>query len=404
MNIATTTATVIPIRPRLTSPLIFLLAASTGLSVAALYYSQPILGTLAGDLHASNRAVGWIPTLTQFGYALGLLFLAPLGDRFDRRTIIVVKSLLLAVALVAIAAAPSLTVLLAGSLAVGLLATVAQDIVPAAATLAPPEHRGRIVGTVMTGLLLGILLARVVGGLVAEALGWRAVFGGAAVVAAFMTAILARGLPGFKPTSTVGYPALLASLAALWKEHRALRLAALAQGLLAVGFSAFWSTLAVMLHGAPFHLGSAAAGSFGLAGAVGALAAPFAGRLADRRGPQWVTRLGATLSVASFAVMFALPSLSPQAQLVLLALATVGFDLGVQASLIAHQTIVYGIAPEARSRLNAILMTTMFVGMATGGALGAQALAAWGWNGVVALAVVSSLAALAVRMRAAAGK
>jgi predicted MFS family arabinose efflux permease len=404
MNIASTTATVIPIRPRLTSPLIFLLAASTGLSVAALYYSQPILGTLAGDLHASNRAVGWIPTLTQFGYALGLLFLAPLGDRFDRRTIIVVKSLLLAVALVAIAAAPSLSVLLAGSLAVGLLATVAQDIVPAAATLAPPEHRGRIVGTVMTGLLLGILLSRVVGGLVAEALGWRAVFGGAAVVAAFMTAILARGLPGFKPTSTVAYPALLASLVALWKQHRALRLAALAQGLLAVGFSAFWSTLAVMLHGAPFHLGSAAAGSFGLAGAVGALAAPFAGRLADRRGPQWVTRLGATLSVASFAVMFALPSLSPQAQLVLLALATVGFDLGVQASLIAHQTIVYGIAPEARSRLNAILMTTMFVGMATGGALGAQALAAWGWNGVVALAVVSSLAALVVRMRAAAGK
>jgi len=404
MNIATTTATVIPIRPRLTSPLIFLLAASTGLSVASLYYSQPILGILAGDLHASNRAVGWIPTLTQFGYALGLLFLAPLGDRFDRRTIIVVKSLLLAVALVAIAAAPSLSVLLAGSLAVGLLATVAQDIVPAAATLAPPEHRGRIVGTVMTGLLLGILLSRVVGGLVAEALGWRAVFGGAAVVAAFMTAILARGLPGFKPTSTVTYPALLASLAALWKQHRALRLAALAQGLLAIGFSAFWSTLAVMLHGAPFHLGSAAAGSFGLAGAVGALAAPFAGRLADRRGPQWVTRLGATLSVASFAVMFALPSLSPHAQLVLLALATVGFDLGVQASLIAHQTIVYGIAPEARSRLNAILMTTMFVGMAMGGALGAQALAAWGWNGVVALAVVSSVAALAVRMRASAGK
>jgi predicted MFS family arabinose efflux permease len=207
MNIAHTTATVIPIRnTRLTSPLIFLLAASTGLSVAALYYSQPTLGVLATDLHASNQAVGWIPTLTQFGYALGLLFLAPLGDRFDRRTIIVVKSLLLAMALLAIAAAPSLSVLLGASLAVGLLATVAQDIVPAAATLAPAAHRGRIVGTVMTGLLLGILLSRVVGGFVAEALGWRAVFGGAAVVAAFTTAILARGLPSFKPTSTDAYP------------------------------------------------------------------------------------------------------------------------------------------------------------------------------------------------------
>jgi predicted MFS family arabinose efflux permease len=404
MSIAHTAATAVPVQTRLTSPLIFLLAASTGLSVAALYYSQPTLGILATDLHASNRAVGWIPTLTQFGYALGLLFLAPLGDRFDRRTIIVVKSLLLAAALLAIAAAPDLAVLLGASLAVGLLATVAQDIVPAAATLAPAEHRGRIVGTVMTGLLLGILLSRVVGGVVAEAFGWRAVFGGAAAVAGLTTAILARWLPSFKPTSTVAYPALLASLAALWKQHRALRLAATAQGLLAIGFSAFWSTLAVMLHGAPFHLGSAAAGSFGLAGAVGALAAPFAGRLADRRGPQWVTRLGATLSVVSFAAMFAMPHLSTQAQLVLLALATVGFDLGVQATLIAHQTIVYGIAPEARSRLNAILMTTMFVGMAAGGALGAQALAAWGWNGIVALAVGSSLAALAVRMRASSGK
>jgi len=404
MNIAPATATVIPIRTRLTPPLVFLLAASTGLSVAALYYSQPTLGVLATDLHASNEAVGWIPTLTQFGYALGLLFLAPLGDRFDRRTIIVVKSLLLAIALLAIAAAPSLGVLLGASLAVGLVATVAQDIVPAAATLAPAEHRGRIVGTVMTGLLLGILLSRVVGGIVAEALGWRAVFGGAAVIALFTTAILARGLPGFKPTSTEAYPALLASLAALWKQHRALRHAALAQGLLSIGFSAFWSTLAVMLHGAPFHLGSAAAGSFGLAGAVGALAAPFAGRLADRRGPQFVTRVAATLAVVSFAAMFAMPYLSTQAQLVLLALATVGFDLGVQASLIAHQTIVYGIAPEARSRLNAVLMTTMFVGMATGGALGAQALAEWGWNGIVTLAVVASLGALAVRVRASAGK
>lgn len=401
MSIAHTTATAVPAQTTLTSPLIFLLAASTGLSVAALYYSQPILGVLAADLHAANRAVGWIPTLTQFGYAIGLLFLAPLGDRFDRRTIILVKSLLLAAALLAIAVAPNLAVLLGASLAVGLLATVAQDIVPAAATLAPAEHRGRIVGTVMTGLLLGILLSRVVGGFIAEAFGWRTVFGAAAGVALLTAAVLARGLPGFKPTSTVSYPALLGSLAALWRQHRALRYAALAQGLLAVGFSAFWSTLAVMLHGAPFHLGSAAAGSFGLAGAVGALAAPFAGRLADRRGPQWVTRVGATLSVVSFAAMFAMPTLSTGAQLVLLALATVGFDLGVQATLIAHQTIVYGIAPEARSRLNAILMTTMFVGMAAGGALGAQALAAWGWNGIVGLAVATSLAALAVRVRAA---
>jgi predicted MFS family arabinose efflux permease len=400
MNTASTT-TAAPSQARLSNSLTFLLAGGTGLSVAALYYSQPILGVLTGDLHASSRAVGWIPTLTQFGYALGLLLLAPLGDRFDRRNIIVIKALVLSAALLLTGFAPTLGVLLISSLLVGLFATVAQDIVPAAATLAPLEHRGKVVGTVMTGLLLGILLSRVVSGFVAEHFGWRSVFVAASVSIALLAMVMARRLPHFAPTSTVTYPALLQSLAGLWQQHRKLRLAALAQGLLAVGFSAFWSTLAVMLHAAPFHLGSAVAGAFGLAGAVGALAAPFAGRMADRRGAEWVTRIGAGLTVLSFASMLAMPLLPTGAQLVLLALATVGFDLGVQASLIAHQTIVYGIAPEARSRLNAVLMTSVFVGMAAGGALGAQALAAWGWSGVVVVAVAASVAAFLVRMRAA---
>ena len=399
MSIAHTAAAAVPVQPRLTSPLIFLLAASTGLSVAALYYSQPTLGILASDLHASNRAVGWIPTLTQFGYALGLLFLAPLGDRFDRRTIIVVKSLLLAMALLAIAAAPGLDVLLVASLAVGLLATVAQDIVPAAATLAPAEHRGRIVGTVMTGLLLGILLSRVLAGFVAEHFGWRAMFFVAAASIAFIGVAAARGLPRLRPTTHLGYGALLGSLAGLWKRHGALRRAAVAQALLSVGFSAFWSTLAVMLHGAPFHLGSAAAGAFGLAGAAGALAAPIAGRLADRRGPELVIRMGAALVAVSFAAMLFAPLLAaPAARLGLIVVAAIGFDFGLQAALIAHQTVVYGIDPGARSRLNAVFFTGVFVGMATGSALGALVLAQWGWSGVAAMASVSALGALAVRM------
>jgi len=404
MNTAQPTMTAAPLQGRLSNPLIFLLAAGTGLSVASLYYSQPTLGILAGDLHADARTVGWIPTLTQLGYALGLLLLAPLGDRFDRRNIIIVKAIVLCAALLLTGFAPTLGVMLVASLLVGLFATVAQDIVPAAATLAPPEHRGKVVGTVMTGLLLGILLSRVVSGFVAEQFGWRSVFVAASVSIALMAVVMARRLPHFAPTSTVSYPALLRSLATLWAEHRLLRQAALAQGLLSVGFSAFWSTLAVMLHAAPFHLGAAAAGSFGLAGAVGALAAPFAGRLADRRGAAWVARLAAAIGVVSFAAMFAMPLLPVAGQLVLLALATVGFDLGVQASLISHQTIVYGIAPEARSRLNAVLMTSVFVGMATGGLLGAQALASWGWSGVVTLAVVASLGAFVVRMRAMAGR
>ncbi|RYE96658.1 MAG: MFS transporter, partial [Oxalobacteraceae bacterium] len=319
-----------PAQATLSASLTFLLAAGTGLTVAALYYSQPTLGVLAGDLHATARGVGWIPTLTQLGYAIGLLLLAPLGDRYDRRNIIVIKALILSAALLLTGFAPTLGVLLAASLAVGLFATVAQDIVPAAATLAPPEHRGKAVGTVMTGLLMGILLSRVVSGFVAEHFGWRTVFMAAAVSVLLLAGVMAKGLPHFAPTTTQSYPALLQSLATLWRAHRKLRLAALAQGLLALGFSAFWSTLAVMLHEAPFHLGSAVAGSFGLAGAAGALAAPFAGRLADRRGAEWVTRIAAAITVVSFGAMLAMPLLSTGAQLALLALATVGFDLGVQ--------------------------------------------------------------------------
>jgi predicted MFS family arabinose efflux permease len=390
-----------PAQAGLSPSLTFLLAAGTGLTVAALYYSQPTLGVLAQDMHASGRQIGWIPTLTQLGYAIGLLLLAPLGDRFDRRNIIVIKSVILCAALLLTGFAPGLPVLLGASLLVGLFATVAQDLVPAAATLAPPEQRGKAVGTVMTGLLMGILLSRVASGFIAERFGWRAVFVLAALSVAVLTGVLARGLPRFAPTTTHSYPALLRSLAHLWMAHRRLRLAALAQGLLALGFSAFWSTLAVMLHGAPFHLGSAVAGSFGLAGAAGALAAPVAGRMADRHGPEWVTRITAAIAVLSFGAMLAMPLLSVPVQLALLALATVGFDLGVQASMIAHQTIVYGLAPEARSRLNALLMTSVFVGMASGGLLGAQALASWGWMGVVGVATIASLAAFLVRVRAA---
>ncbi|TWC65081.1 MFS transporter [Herbaspirillum sp. SJZ099] len=382
----------------LSPALILLLATGAGLSVASLYYSQPMLGILADDIGASERVVGMVPMSTQLGYALGILLLAPLGDRYDRRRIILIKAAVLAAALLLAGAASGVGMLLAASLAVGLSATMAQDIVPAAATLAPEQHRGRIVGTVMTGLLLGILLSRVVSGFVAENFGWRAMFVGAAASIALIGAAAWRGLPRFHPTTRMHYGALLGSLASLVRKHGALRRAALAQGLLSIGFSAFWSTLAVMLHGAPFHLGSAAAGAFGLAGAAGALAAPLAGRISDRKGPELVTRLGVGLATVSFAAMALSPWFSKEGQLVLIALAAIGFDLGVQATLVAHQTIVYGIEPGARSRLNAVLFVGMFIGMASGAALGSLALAQWGWIAVIGLATLTSILALAVRL------
>jgi predicted MFS family arabinose efflux permease len=249
----------------------------------------------------------------------------------------------------------------------------------------------------MTGLLLGILLSRVLSGLIAEQFGWRAVYGIAAVSIALVGIGAWRGLPRFAATTSLRYGALLGSMLELWSRYPTLRRAALAQGLLSVAFSAFWSTLAMMLHGS-FGLGSAAAGAFGLAGAAGALAAPLAGRLADRRGPERVTRLGAGLAAVSFALLGLGGVLPDSVQLGLLVVSAVGFDFGIQAALVAHQTIVYGIDPPARSRLNALLFTGVFIGMATGAGLGSMAFAQWGWMAVVGLASLAALAALGVRL------
>lgn len=380
----------------LSAPLVFTLAAGAGLSVASIYYSQPMLDIISKQFNAGIGAVGMVPMLTQAGYALGILLLAPLGDRHDRRTIIFIKGLMLVAALLLCGFSGGLSALLIASFITGLTATVAQDIVPASAALAPERSRGKTVGTVMTGLLVGILLSRVVSGVVAEYFGWRTMYMIAALAVLLITLTLWRVLPRFAPGTSVSYPRLLLSLVHLWRHHQTLRRAALAQGLLSVGFSAFWSTLALMLSDR-FHLDSAVAGAFGLAGAAGAMAAPLAGSFADRIGPARVTQAGAALVTISFALMFLLPLLPMPAQLALIVLCTIGFDLGVQATLVAHQTLVYGLAPEARSRLNALLFTVVFIGMATGAALGSLALAHWGWNGVVALSTLAGAAALTVR-------
>ncbi len=375
--------------------LVFLLACTAGLGVATLYYNQPILGVLATDFHATAGEIGYIPTLTQIGYTIGILLLAPLGDRYDRRRVILSKILMLGLGLLVMAATQSLTQLGAASIVIGIAATLAQDCVPAAATLAPEARRGQIVGSVMMGLLLGILLSRVVSGVVAEALGWRTMFVLAAVAVGVLGLVAHRRLPAFAPTTDLPYHTLLGSLLTLWRRHAELRRAAIAQGFLCAAFSAFWSTLAIMLHEPPFSYGSAVAGCFGLAGAAGALAAPIAGRIADCYGPEAVTQLGTALVLVSFAGF----AIAPQSLWWLIA-GTLLFDLGIQASMVAHQSIIYRLDPAARSRLNALLIGSMFTGMAGGSALGSLALLHAGWRGVALFAVTCSLGALAVRILA----
>lgn len=386
-SLPTVTPPSTPLSPMLT----LLLATATGLAVASIYYVQPLLGLLSSQFGVGSASIGLLPTLTQLGYAAAILLLSPLGDRFDRRRIILVKAVALVAALAFAAVAPGFAALALASVAIGLTGTLAQDLVPAAATLAPEAERGKRVGQVMTGLLLGILLSRVAAGSLAALAGWRAVYASAAVAVALLIPLLWRALPRFVPATQASYGELLASMGRLWLAHAPLRRAALAQGLLSVAFSAFWSTLALVLAGPDYGQGSAVAGAFGLAGAAGALAAPLAGSLADRRGPQAVIRVAALLVFLSFTVQ----ALAP-ASLLLLVVVAVVFDLGVQAALVSHQSVVYSLDPASRSRLNAVLVSGMFVGMATGAALGSALLAAFGARAVPVLGAVAALGAVAI--------
>jgi predicted MFS family arabinose efflux permease len=375
-----------------------LLSCGAGLAVSGLYYNQPLLALMGRDFGTSPRGLSWVPTLTQLGYALGILFLTLLGDWTDRRRVILVKGILLSATLAATALAHSLPALLATSLLLGLFATMAQDIVPAAASLSDDAHRGKTVGTVMTGLLLGILLSRVASGLAGSRIGWRGVYLVASGSIALFLVPTWKALPRMPATIPVGYGKLLGSLVELWMRHPAVRRAAFAQGAVSVGFSAFWSTLAVMLQGS-HHVGSDVAGAFGLAGAAGALGAPVAGRLTDRQGSRRVVGIGATLVALSFLFLFATGSLPGWTFLPALAIGTVGFDLGYQFCLISHQSLVYGLEPAARSRLNAILFVGMFLGMSAGSALGGFLLASLGWNAVLLLGAISGVATLILRPR-----
>jgi predicted MFS family arabinose efflux permease len=373
--------------------LVGLLAVGAGLSVAGLYYNQPMLGTLAAELATTPERVGYIPTATQLGYAAGIVLLAPFGDKLDRRKVIVVKAALLTLSLILAGVARDVMTLSAASLAIGITATMAQDLVPAAAALADPAARGKTVGTVMTGLLLGILLSRFLSGAVTAYASWRVVFFGAAGMIAAFGVVAWRTLPSFPPTSHGSYLSLLGSMLALVRDIAPLRRAALTQALLSVAFSGFWSTLALGLAAPPFELSSFVAGSFGIAGAAGALAAPIAGGISDRRGPGGVIRFGALITLLAFAVMAVFGR-----SIVVLVGGTIVFDLGVQSCLIAHQTIVYAQDPNARSRLNAILVSSMFIGMSSGAFLASHVFATYGFRGVCAMGAAMAGAALALRL------
>lgn len=373
---------------------IFAMAAATGIAVASLYYNQPMLA-LIGQQFSGDWGLSWIPSATQLGYALGLFLLVPLGDLLERRRLITMQFAGLALALVIATVSPNAATLVAASLLVGLGATVAQQVVPLAAHLATPERQGAVVGVVMSGLLCGVLLSRTLAGLVATHVGWRAMFALAVPMALVTGVVMRLILPRSKTSSTseMHYFALLGSMSSLWRDLPALRQAALTQASLFAAFSTFWTVLAFHLATPRFGLGADAAGLFGIFGAAGILAAPIAGRLADRIGPQRIVRFAATVALLSWLVLASWHSLAG------LAVGVILLDFGMQGALISNQALVYQLKPEARSRLNTLFMGTMFLGGAFGSA---AALAAWhagGWRLVSVLGMGFGVAAFGLQMR-----
>jgi predicted MFS family arabinose efflux permease len=369
--------------------LVALLAVASGMTVANLYYAQPLLSSLSGVFHTSTATAGTLITLTQVGYVAGMLFLVPLGDRLEKRNLITVLLTVTTLALVAAGLATSFPMLLVASLVSGATSVVAQILVPFAAGLAPDHARGRVVGRVMSGLLAGILLSRTLSSLVADLAGWRVVFLGSAALMAVLAVALRAALPRHAPTTTIPYHHVLRSTVRLVRTHPALLRRGLYQAAMFGAFSAFWTTVSFVLTGPRFHYSPVGVGIFALVGAGGAAIAPVAGHWADRR----LVRPMTGIAFAVAAVAFALAGFGGHS-VVLIALAAILIDMAVQTTLVLGQHTVYQLDPTARARLNSAFIATFFVGGALGSQLGSLAYHAGGWTALTLLGAALPLLAL----------
>ncbi|GAE12221.1 MFS transporter [Yersinia pseudotuberculosis] len=372
--------------PGLSPALIVLMSVATGLAVASNYYAQPLLETIATNFSLSVNQAGFIVTAAQLGYAVGLMFLVPLGDMFERRGLIVGMTLLAAGGMLITAMSQNLTMMIIGTALTGLFSVVAQLLVPLAATLAAPEKRGKVVGIIMSGLLLGILLARTVAGALATLGGWRTIYWVASALMFIMALVLWRCLPRYKQHTGLNYGQLLGSIFALFIHTPVLRTRALLGALSFANFSVLWTSMAFLLAAPPFGYSEATIGLFGLVGAAGALMATKAGQLADKGKARVTTSAGLVLLLLSW-----LPIAFGQHSIIALIIGIIVLDLAVQAVHVTNQSVMYRMMPEARNRLTAGYMTSYFIGGALGSLISAAAYQHAGWYGVSTAGLVLCL-------------
>ncbi|HZQ60830.1 MAG TPA: MFS transporter [Casimicrobiaceae bacterium] len=380
--------------PRLSRGLMALLAITVFTTASAMHFQTPMLERIRDEFGATPAAVGWIPTLSFAGFLAGTVFLIPLGDRYDKRTLILGKLAVLLVAVLTMALAPSLPVLWAASFVIGVSTSLSQHVVPLVAELAEPKQRGGAVGTVLSGLFLGILFARVIGGVVAATLGWRWMYVISLAMLLTLAAALIVRLPSAPARTAHGYGELMRSLVHLLIHNVALRRASITQFLLGIGYGGFWATIAPMMH-ALHGLGPTATGLIGIPGASGIVIARSAGRWMDRRGAGPVVALGIALVIAAF-VVFGFGALWVAA----LVVGAMLLDCGLRAAMVANQTLVTSVDPSARSRLSTVFAAHIWGGNAVGAFLASTAFTHFGWWAVCAISFAAAALAMVLHRRA----
>ena len=369
---------------------VLFMAVCTGLIVANLYYCQPLIVLIANEFKIPEASAGTITYLTQAGYAIGLFFMVPLGDKIERKKQILITTFASVIALIIAATAKSFFLLQIASLLIGITSTVPQLILPLAASLTNPEQRGKVIGTIMSGLLVGILLSRTLSGFIGQVLGWRSMFWIAAGICLLIFFAIQKKFPVNKPQFEGSYGQLIQSLFTLIKTQPVLREATLINVFCFAQFGAFWTTMVLLLSGTPFNFNSATIGLFGIVGASGALAAPLVGRMGDKGNPRVAVGYGCLLMLVSFIVFY-----FSIENVIGVIIGIVFIDIGIQGVHISNQTRVYSLLPEARNRLNTVFMSFSFLGTAAGSAYGLLLWKIGGWHAVAVgcafLAILSLL-------------